>query len=753
MQIFLRVQKMHTANDSTGAKGFEATSIGCGTTNSDAMNNCGTVITRKTMGKVLGYAMVLFAFLGLGEGANAQCPNLDFSYGNFANWQYYMGSCASQVYSVVPSAPVPDRVDIMNAAYLQQIGQFYDEVCTKIPKVPDGYNFSCKLGNSATGAQVDGIEYTLRVDSTNSLLLVSFAWVLESPPHSPNEQPRFIIQIKDSIGNVLDIPCGNKIFIPDTTLPNIVCKTPDMVAQDWITVGISLDTLIGQIINIYFETRDCAQTGHSGYAYVTAKCSPMETKLTRCEGSPVVRMKAPDGFASYTWTRSSNSSWRKYTQQINEQNPMDGEIFIGTVTDALGCQFQVKYVIEKISIISDFMFGIKDANNHVDFESNNNQSWYDTCSRTVTLVDLSKVNNSKKEQITWEILGLPVISHDSIFTYTFPEVAVPTTYLVRLTVWTENFVDWMGYESSCGDTSQTRNHYITIYPRSPKCPIYYSATICQGASYTDNNFANLTQAGDYYDTLQSSTGEDSIMCLILTIYPQVPVTNYSRSICQGEMYNDDNFSNLTQAGIYYKTLKNVNGCDSVMEFILTINPLPAKPTITPISADVLLASSADCYQWYFEGSPINGATQQFHTCTQNGVYYVEICDENGCKSNSDTITVNPVGIVETHCNASLRVYPNPTTGQLTIDCRDVINHVSTVEIYDVVGQCVMTHNTPLPPLEGGINSPFEGGRGMSEKAPSLLERAGGEVIIDISHLSAGMYFLKVGTQTVRFVKE
>ena len=98
----------------------------------------------------------------------------------------------------------------------------------------------------------------------------------------------------------------------------------------------------------------------------------------------------------------------------------------------------------------------------------------------------------------------------------------------------------------------------------------------------------------------------------------------------------------------------------------------------------------------------------------------------------------------------LRIYPNPTKGQLTIACRDVINHVSTVEIFNVVGQRLFT--TPNPsetsaPLsfQGGEYSPFEGGRGMSGKASSLLERAGGEAIIDISHLPIGMYFIKINT--------
>jgi len=89
---------------------------------------------------------------------------------------------------------------------------------------------------------------------------------------------------------------------------------------------------------------------------------------------------------------------------------------------------------------------------------------------------------------------------------------------------------------------------------------------------------------------------------------------------------------------------------------------------------------------------------------------------------------------------------------LTIECRDALQCVSTGEytIYSVVGQVVMrgetANNTPLAPLKGGIdgveeNSPFKGGRGMSE------------ITIDVSHLAKGMYFLKIGEKVVKFVKE
>jgi hypothetical protein len=91
------------------------------------------------------------------------------------------------------------------------------------------------------------------------------------------------------------------------------------------------------------------------------------------------------------------------------------------------------------------------------------------------------------------------------------------------------------------------------------------------------------------------------------------------------------------------------------------------------------------------------------------------------------------------------VYPNPTNNQLRITNYE-LREDAEIEIYDVVGKMVMSHNIPLTPFKGGIssasaNSPFEGGRGMSE------------IVIDISHLSAGMYYLKVDGKTVKVVKE
>ena len=67
----LAMQKSHTAEYSTGARtnrvsadnGRAATSTkGCFTTNSDAMNSCGTEITRRNTGRILVYGVMMLAF-------------------------------------------------------------------------------------------------------------------------------------------------------------------------------------------------------------------------------------------------------------------------------------------------------------------------------------------------------------------------------------------------------------------------------------------------------------------------------------------------------------------------------------------------------------------------------------------------------------------------------------------------------------------------------------------------------------------
>jgi len=189
-----------------------------------------------------------------------------------------------------------------------------------------------------------------------------------------------------------------------------------------------------------------------------------------CEGMSVARLRAPDGFQSYTWTRSERPTWSAATKQINVTDPNDGEIFTCVVKSELGCESELKTEIAKTQIDAAFSHGVKDETGNVDFPPRNWVSWYDTCTRTATFVERIKVYNSKKSDIEWTIYGTNVSSYDSMFTYTFPDPDTPTTYAVRLTAYAEN---------GCVDTSQSPNRLITIYP-SPRVKIDGPTQLCDG---------------------------------------------------------------------------------------------------------------------------------------------------------------------------------------------------------------------------------------------------------------------------------
>jgi len=106
-------------------------------------------------------------------------------------------------------------------------------------------------------------------------------------------------------------------------------------------------------------------------------------------------------------------------------------------------------------------------------------------------------------------------------------------------------------------------------------------------------------------------------------------------------------------------------------------------------------------------------------------YIVVVSDEDENLRDSCKVTVSDVGIVSPTLNNLLRVYPNPTNGQLTIDNGEFKEN-TVIEIYDVIGRILNNYQLSI------VNY---------------------QLIIDVSHLAKGMYYLKVGNQVTKFIKE
>ncbi len=96
-------------------------------------------------------------------------------------------------------------------------------------------------------------------------------------------------------------------------------------------------------------------------------------------------------------------------------------------------------------------------------------------------------------------------------------------------------------------------------------------TICQSELPYTWNGMTFTAAGTQTATLQTVNGCDSIVTMTLNVNPSYNVSE-SQTICQDELPYTWNGVTFTAAGMQTATLQSVNGCDSTVIMTLFVNP-------------------------------------------------------------------------------------------------------------------------------------------------------------------------------------
>ena len=171
-------------------------------------------------------------------------------------------------------------------------------------------------------------------------------------------------------------------------------------------------------------------------------------------------------------------------------------------------------------------------------------------------------------------------------------------------------------------------------------------------------------------------------------------------------------------GSYTVLVNALGGCSSTSAPVTVVaSPLPTRPTVTATTTGgvTTLTSSAPAgNQWYFNGSPITGATATTYVVpvptVQTGSYTVVTTSAQGCASAAS------LAVVITSSRQSLptdavRVYPNPTpTGEVTIELTSQTRSL-VVTVLNSLGQVVgrfvlpaghLTHTLDLQALPSGL---------------------------------------------------
>lgn len=166
---------------------------------------------------------------------------------------------------------------------------------------------------------------------------------------------------------------------------------------------------------------------------------------------------------------------------------------------------------------------------------------------------------------------------------------------------------------------------------SPIDTVKATELICENSSYSIGNQV-FKNAGIYTVKLKDQqTGCDSIVILNLKIVPRRGFSD-KKTICEGESFTFAT-QTLTKAGFYEEKLKNINGCDSVVEMTLTVIATPKVKIASPKNAFcdgeklVLTANSTATNDFLWS----NGDNSKSINISQSGVYKVSIEGTQGCK--------------------------------------------------------------------------------------------------------------------------
>lgn len=116
---------------------------------------------------------------------------------------------------------------------------------------------------------------------------------------------------------------------------------------------------------------------------------------------------------------------------------------------------------------------------------------------------------------------------------------------------------------------------------------------------------------------------------------------------------------------------------------------PATPTITGI-AGVLHSSASTGNQWFLDGVMISGATGNSLTPMLSGNYQVQVTDLNGCASPmSAPYNITGVATGEIALAEKLKIFPNPTTGIITLDGAMLTGSDFEITVFNATGNIIL----------------------------------------------------------------
>lgn len=453
-----------------------------------------------------------------------------------------------------------------------------------------------------------------------------------------------------------------------------------------------------------------------------------------CQNSP--HILAASGAESYVWNTNENTSTITITPNATTTYSVTG-------TDVHGCTSSVSKVVNvealpNVSITGDLSI-CHDETTTLVASGGQTYLWNDGTTESNKLVSqygsysvtaYSANNCANSTSVT--VVSNPIPTFSLYGSTTICQNTTETLYVVGEYdyLWNTGSTDTEIEITNGGIYSvvATNNYGCTLEKTievallpAPFINVIGVEELCQGESTTLIAASNAQQfEWSTGDTTQSIlvepdnttynitvTGENGCVAEATHSIISLPVYNYAitASICEHNGYNQDGFEIpvIDTAGTYTFTqyLQTAAGCDSTINLLLVVNPLPRLDTITGPSHIVQYGNSyysinnpqfVDNYEWRISNThwQLQNNTYEIATLSVNtngtGLLTARGINDCGYTETSLSIFCN-VGIEDYGQETTILLYPNPVYQSLYVNVEEN-SDVYELAMYDEIGKLV-----------------------------------------------------------------
>lgn len=497
-----------------------------------------------------------------------------------------------------------------------------------LPTVPPGGLASVRIGSSEAednGCETITYDYTIGANE-NIILMLDYAIVYEAPGHGEETDPKFLLEILDHQGNLINdngLRCNEAYFfppnpsgpLPDETWhrfspPDALETTgEDIFWKEWTSMGINLSSLKGQKIKIRITIKDCRQEYHFAHAFFAINCAEAKLSGYACGETADFSATAPEGF-NYRWYNPDNPNVTLGTDRNFSVPATQADTFMCDVIfkNKNNCYFTLPaYLLPRLP------------------KANFVPEWSPVnCENFIKLDNIGGVLSEGRllpgevcEFTEWTVRDVATGAEQRYYDsgdLLLPMPAEGAQLDVRL-------VAGIGGKQ-CMDTMPFTR---VVVPPVGAVDTTIRVTLCQGQQYRIGSEV-YNRTGVYEHNMATVAGCDSNITLDLKIVDRLQ-SEYFDTICAGDTAYLPNGMACYKTNDYRSTMESSGGCDSVVTLHLTVlDSLRFNYTVTaeingPGSGVIEIADTLA--HWY---RVVDGVKYGSLTGLKAGTYHVQYID-------------------------------------------------------------------------------------------------------------------------------